>query len=116
MPYKDQVVLFDGGIHRYVGQIDQAKHKMGEGWWRILNPCEIAQGQQNGKPVNVLVAFHYPKRNFKRYVDLYIPRDSLIEIRTLDHDGDMYKEYCRVMERQASDLIHLAGVQDMPVQ
>lgn len=105
MPYKDQIVLFDGGIHRYIGQIDQAPHKMGKGWWRILNPCELVEGMQNGKKVNVIVAFHYPKANFKRYVDIYIPGDSLIEIRTLDKEGKMYEEYCKVMERQATDLI-----------
>lgn len=109
--YKDQIVLFSGGIHEYIGEIDQGKHKLGDGWWRIKKPCVIETVQKpGGKLVNHVVPFHYPENNFRKYVDIYIPPgQTIIEIRTLAKEGRLYEEYQKSLKLVPANRIVLAS-------
>lgn len=104
--YKDQIVRFTGGIHDWIGEIDQAPHKMGKNWYRILNPVMVAEDGKGG------MRFHAVQGNenlFKKYVDLRIPDDCVIEIMTVDPSGAVMKAYKQESERKKSDLILPAG-------
>ena len=105
--YKGQVIQFFGGVHVYLGEIDQAPHKMGEGWWRILNPCLIFTEKDpvNNRINTVVAALRGPTKAYKQYVDIYMPPSEPIEIRTLDKNGDMYKIYKQESERKDPELI-----------
>lgn len=107
--FKDRIVLFSGGIQDYIGEI--VPSNLGDGWWRIKNPCTITNVVDNRtkQPIKVIQSFHYPQRNFKKFIDIYIPSDSIIEVRTLDKDGAMYKEYKKAIEMVASNLIQMPG-------
>lgn len=110
MPYKDEVIHFTGGVHEYVGQLDQATHKMGKNWYRILNPCLLVnQTAPDGRQRTGLMAIQGQGDFFKRYVDIRIPDDSIIEIRTLDKGGDLYEAWEKEHQRKKSKIIQAPG-------
>jgi hypothetical protein len=114
MPYKDQVICFSGGLTEYIGVLDQAPHKMGENWYRILEPCQMVNRQVGNQSQIGLVAIQGAGDHYKRYVDIRVPRDSIIEIRTLDPQGDLYQAYTKEKDRKKSKIIHAPGL-SMPV-
>lgn len=100
-PYKNQIVQFIGGPHDYIGEIDTAPHKMGPGWWRVLNPCQVFQHKnpQTQSMQLVVASLWGDGEAFKKYVDIYLPPDFAIEIRTVNKKGQLYKVYIKEVER-----------------
>ena len=105
MPYKDQIVRFTGGIHDWIGEIDQAPHKMGKNWYRLKNPVMVAEDAKGLR----MLAVQGANNLFKKYVDIRVPDDCVIEILTVDPSGDVMKAYKQESERKKSDLILPAG-------
>ncbi len=107
--YKDQIIHFFGGMHEYVGELDQKEHKMGKGWYRILNPCLVSQTQdpETKTLTNILIPLPGSGNAYKKYVDFRIPEDFVIEIRTIHKGGRMYEIYKQEVERPVADRIHI---------
>jgi len=107
MPYNGEIIHFIGGIHGYIGELDQSKHPMGEGWVRIKNPCAVDIVQDNKtKAVNRVIARIWGiKKLYQKYVDIYCPKDSLKEIRVLDKQGEIYQVYQKELNRPDLNLI-----------
>lgn len=100
--YNNQIIHLTGGVHDYIGELAQGPHKMGAGWWRILNPCQVFQHKDpKTNSVQLVVASLWGDGEaYKRYVDIYIPPgQSVIEIRTLDKTGQFYKVYKSEVDR-----------------
>jgi len=104
--YQNEIIHFTGGINEYIGELDQTEHPLGEGWIRIKNPCEVIYGEKKGQgKVRLLLRIWGVKKDYRRFVDIYCPPDSLKEIRVLDKDGEVYKVYKRELDRPSLDLI-----------
>ena len=115
MPYKEQIILFTGGLNDYIGELDQRTHKMGAGWYRILNPChhfsrEVVKAVA-GKSHTVVemminrMAGPPGRKEFKNYVDIYIPEGVQLEIKTLDKSGSLYKTYNEQLNKKPGKII-----------
>lgn len=104
--YNDDVVQFRGGISEYVGRVTELKER-GKGWYRIKEPCLVFQRDNPAmkRRENVLAYLPGPQKNFKKYVDVYIPPDSIIEVWPLDEAGELYKVYEKEISRKTPDLI-----------
>lgn len=104
--YKNQIIHFSGGIQDWVGELDQTPHKMGENWYRILNPCMIIKKKNaQGQLVEALVAIQGTGNFYKQYIDIRVPVESILEIRTVDKEGQLYKAYLKESAREPSQLI-----------
>jgi len=105
--YKGEIIHFIGGITEYIGELDQTEHPKGTGWYRIKNPCYFVQQKSpDGKSITLGVSRIWGvDKLYRKYVDLYCPPDSLIEIRTLDKNGGLYKSYMNQLERPSLDKI-----------
>jgi len=103
--YNGETIQFIGGLNEYIGVLDQTEHPNGQGWYRLKQACHIGFDQQ--KKATVITRLGGPKRVYRDYVDIYIPRDSLMEIRTLDKDGELYKVWNDEMRRPKLDRIVL---------
>ncbi|MCK4716978.1 MAG: hypothetical protein KAT54_09250, partial [Candidatus Marinimicrobia bacterium] len=89
--YNDEIIQFFGGINQYIGELDQSKHPLGAGWYRIKNPC-CPYTEQKGDGVTVSLSRIWGiDKLYRKFVDIYCPQDSLIEIRVLDKHGGLYK-------------------------
>lgn len=104
--YQNEIVHFIGGMVPYVGKLDQALHPNGPGWWRIIDPCTIAaiQNDIGGATINMGRIWGVDKM-YRHYVDIYCPRESLMEIRTLDKEGRLYRQYQTELKRPSMNLI-----------
>lgn len=100
-PYSDQIIHLFGGMHEFVGELCQKPHKMGKDWYRILNPCMVSQMQDPVKKTltNVLVFLSGSEDAYKKYVDIRIPHDFAMEIRTVNKGSNMHKIYKQEVER-----------------
>ena len=107
--YNGEVIHFIGGVHDYLGELDQSEHPMGSDWYRIKNPCITFQQQdpQTQKLNNVVASMAGPNKAYQKFVDIRVPPDSIMEIRVLDKKGDLYKVYKQESERVAPSLIHM---------
>jgi len=117
--YKGQVVHLFGSINEYVGELDTKPHKNGPGWYRILNPCVVFQQSdpQKGILTNVLMALTGPGNAYKKYVDIRIPDDFVIEIRTVNKSGNMYEFYKKEIDRVVANRIIIPdGSNVVPLQ
>ena len=106
--YKDEVVQFLGGANEYVGQLETLSvESCGGKWYRIHEPCLIFQQDNPAlkRRQNILAYMCGAPKNYHNYVDIFIPRDSIIEIRTLDKKGDMFKIYRQEVDRKAPSLV-----------
>jgi len=112
--YKDEIILFSGGINDWVGELDQAPHKNGKNWYRIKRPCRLLSiPKPNGDIEQRLIAVQGSGNFYKRYVDIRVPEDSIIEILTLDKSGTVYKGYVRESVREKSKIIVQPGIGDL---
>lgn len=104
--YNDEVVQFRGGISEYVGRVKELKER-GKGWYRIKEPCLVFQRDNPAmkRRENVLAYLPGPQQNFKKFIDVYIPPDSIIEVWPLDEAGELYKVYQKEISREAPSLI-----------
>ena len=106
--YRDEIIHFQGGLHEYIGVLDQTEHPNGSGWWRIKNPCSYIVQQVNENTVKFrLVRIWGMDKLYRKFVDIYCPSDSLMEIRVLDKDGGLYKAYRQEIDRPDVSRIHL---------
>ena len=105
--YKDKIVQFFGGVNQYIGEMDPGPHPNGSNWYRILNPC-CPNVESVGDGVRLsLTRIWGMDKLYKKYVDIYCPPDSLIEIRELD--GGMLNMYKKELERPDMNLIKSPG-------
>lgn len=94
MNYKGEIIHFFGGLQPYIGRLDTNEHPNGPGWYRIIDPCEVAQRvDKEGRAHGVISRIWGVQKNYRHYVDVYCPEDSLKEIRVLDKNGEMYNIY-----------------------
>lgn len=106
--YKGQIIHFNGGINAYVGELDQANHKNGENWYRIINPCEVRyKAEPNGLTRMGLSAIWGNGDFFKHFIDIKVPDESIIEIRIVDKEGDLYEAYKKEIKRKKSKIIQV---------
>jgi len=107
MAYDDQVIQFSvDKIVTWVGSLDTKPHKMGPGWFRILNPCQVvAKDNRLG-----LSAIQGNGDFYKKYVDIRVPDDAVVEIRTLDKGGELHDAYLKEIERKKSTIIKSPGL------
>jgi len=106
--YKNEIVHFLGGANEYVGILETLSAEAGGGhWYRIHEPC-LSFTQDNPalkRRQNILAYMCGAPKNYHNYVDIYIPQDSIIEIRVLDKKGDMFRIYRQEVERKAPNMI-----------
>ena len=111
--YKDEIVHFFGGLNDYIGELDQTGHPMGPGWYRIKNPCCL-QTKQDGDTLRVgITRIWGVDKMYRKYVDIYCPRDSLMEVRVLDKNGGLYKAYMNELGRPDLNLIKSPTSEDI---
>ena len=105
--YNDETIQLSGGMNDFIGKLDQAPHPMGDGWYRIYEPCLIftQDDPKNKRRVQVLAYVPGIEKNFRNFVDVYIPKESCKEIRVLDKAGVLYKIYQKEISRKAPNLI-----------
>lgn len=112
--YKDEIIAFSGGINEWVGELDQAPHKNGKDWYRIKRPCRfITEQLPDGSIRQKLIAIQGPGSFYKRYVDIRVPEDSIIEIMTVDKSGEIYKAYEKESIREPSKIILHPGAMNL---
>lgn len=109
MPYNGQIIHFSGGINEYIGELDQAPHKMGKNWYRINNPCMIREVQTQQGMQTRLMAIQGVGNFYKRFVDIRVPDDSIVEIRVVDKEGDLVEAYRKESVREKSKIIQMAS-------
>jgi hypothetical protein len=108
--YNGEIIHFIGGLTEYIGEMDQGQHPMGKGWYRIKNPAWVlTTSDGNDKLHTVVGRLGGPQHAYRKFVDIFIPEQSLIEIRVLEKDSDLYKFYLKEVNRPKSELIHLPG-------
>lgn len=94
--YKGQVVQFIGGPQEYLGELEEHPTP---GWVRIKNPCMIGP-KREGDMVRVMIVKHGGhQKAYRPYVDIWIPGDSIVEIRPLHPKGEMFKIYQKEIGR-----------------
>lgn len=95
MNYKNEVIHFIGGMQPYIGRLDEKAHPNGPGWYRILEPCtyQAVEDQQNNRIRAMMTRIWGLDKLYLHYIDVYCPSDSLMEIRVLDQNGALYKQY-----------------------
>jgi hypothetical protein len=107
--YNDTIIQVAGGLNDYIGKLDQAPHPMGEGWYRIKEPCMVftREDPKSRSIQNVIMPLkgRPGDENYRNYVDIRIPDTMPMEIRTLQIDGPMYKIYIQEMNRKKSNII-----------
>lgn len=105
--YNSEIIHFIGGVHDYIGELDQSEHPMGKNWYRIKKPC-ITFSQRNEEKQrvdNVVASMVGPHKTYRKFVDIRVPEDSIMEIRVLDKNGDLYKFYQKESNRVSPSLI-----------
>ena len=114
--YRDEVIHFIGGVHDYLGELDQSEHPMGKHWYRIKKPCLIFRQEDaaNKKMTQAVASLAGPQKAYLKYVDIYVPPESIMEIRTLDKNGKLYEIYKQEAERVAPSLIHMPDSSILP--
>ena len=112
--YKDEIIVFSGGINEWVGELDQAPHKNGKNWYRIKRPCRLISERMPDKGIRQkLLALQGHGNFYKRYVDIRIPEESIVEILTLDKSGEIYKAYEKESTREPSKIILHPAMSDL---
>jgi len=74
---------------------------MGANWYRILDPCQVFQHKnpQTQSMQLVVASLWGDGEAFKKYVDIRLPDDFAIEIRTVNKQGQLYAVYKKEVER-----------------
>lgn len=103
--YKDEIIHFFGGVQNYLGQLDQSEHPNGPGWYRIKNPCNLYISQDKDVVRTQITRIWGVDKFYRKFVDIYCPLDSIMEIRVLDKEGGLYKSYMKELDRPDLNLI-----------
>jgi len=103
--YQNEIIHFTGGINEYIGELDQTKHPLGDGWYRIKNPCCPYINRDGDKVSFSITRIWGVDKLYRKFVDIYCPPDSLMEIRVLDKNGGLYKAYMKELNRPDLNLI-----------
>lgn len=114
MKYAGEIIHFIGGMTPFLGELDQGDHPNGPNWYRIKNPCliKLVPSETGPKTAKIDVTTLEGDNNYyRKYVDIRIPPDSILEIRTLDKKGEFYKMYDAAQKRIKKGLIHRVGNQ-----
>jgi len=108
--YKGDIIKFSGGIHEYVGELEQGVHMNGPNWYRIKNPCLIftTKDPQTHSIQQNIVSLRGVHNTFRKFVDIFVPPESIIEICVADETGDLYKVYHQEIKKEKS-IIELPG-------
>ena len=109
--YKGEIVHFIGGIHEFIGELQQDEHPLGPGWYRIKNACLtfVRQNEKEKRLDTVVAAIDGPNKAYRTFVDFYLSPDMPIEIRVLDKNGGLYKFYNEEVNRIKADRIIIPG-------
>uniref|UniRef100_A0A6M3III3 Uncharacterized protein n=1 Tax=viral metagenome TaxID=1070528 RepID=A0A6M3III3_9ZZZZ len=107
--YKAEIIHFIGGLTEFVGELDQSEHPNGLNWYRIRNPCIIfTRENKEMKRIDTVVALlSGPQKVYRKFVDIRIPEDSILEIRVLDKNGALYEHYSKEVNRIMPEKIIL---------
>lgn len=105
--YRDEIIHFTGGIYDYLGELDQSEHPMGDNWYRIKKPCHIFQQKNpdDSSITNIVSSINGSGKIYRKFVDVRIPPDSIMEIRILDKSGQLYRLYRKEADRVDSEII-----------
>jgi hypothetical protein len=103
--YKEEVIHFIGGMNEYLGVMDQTEHSNGKGWYRILDACHI--GFDPERKATRVTRLGGPKHVYRSFVDIYIPPDSIMEVRALDKKGELYNVWRKAITQPKADRIVL---------
>jgi len=106
--YNDEIIHLIGGIHDFIGKFDQTPHPMGEGWYRIKTPCLtfLKEDAVNKRMTTVVSRLTGPDgKNYRNFVDVYIPDSAHMEIRVLNKSGQLHEVYQGEIDRKPSKLI-----------
>lgn len=99
--YEGEIIQFSGGIREYMGELDQTEHPLGKTWYRLKNPCVLVQrnNPQKNSVENVIAAIWGHNKAYRKFIDIRVPEESILEIRVLDKNGEFYKVYKQEVER-----------------
>lgn len=98
--YNGEIIHFFGGLTAYIGELDQIEHPAGPGWWRIRHPCISESYKDDDDNLQTMVLRIWgDKKRYRKFVDIYCPPDSLMEIRVLDKNGGLYEDYMKELKR-----------------
>lgn len=108
-PYAGEIIEFNGGINTYLGELEIGEHPLGPNWYRIKNPCiTFRRENKDMKRIESVVASIWGNQKmFRKFVDIRIPEDSILEVKVLDKDGGLYKIYKDEINRIAPERIIL---------
>ncbi len=115
MKYKNEIIHFIGGLTPFLGELKQGDHPNGPSWYRIVNPClvRVVQQTKESAPEVEVLTLEGSENNYRKFVDIRIPEDSIMEIRPLDKGGKLYKMYDAAQKRIKKGVIHRVGNQDI---
>jgi hypothetical protein len=106
--YNGEVIHFSGGINDYIGELDQSEHPMGPNWYRIKNACVTFQHQHpETQRIEQVISYVSNNKSFRKFVDVRVPDDSIVEVKVVDKDGHLYKVYKAEIARMPSTIIHM---------
>lgn len=111
--YKGKVVHIIGGIHDFMGVIENFPelHPNGLGWFRIKNPCLIKTVEQKNSVGELISKLGGPQCVYENFVDIYIPPgESMIEIRVVDVEGGLYEAYTKQLNQPKIKNIVVPGM------
>lgn len=112
--YPGKIINIIGGVHEYVGELDTLPHPFGPNWYRIREACQVTVGQnEQGQPVRLVSCIDGYKNDYRRYVDIRIPEDSIIEVREVNPDGALYKVYKNQLNQVKLDKIVAPDASDL---
>uniref|UniRef100_A0A6H1ZKN7 Uncharacterized protein n=1 Tax=viral metagenome TaxID=1070528 RepID=A0A6H1ZKN7_9ZZZZ len=109
--YKGEIIHFIGGIHEFIGKLQQGEHPNGAGWYRMEDACLtfINKNEEMKRLDTVVAAIDGPNKAYRRFVDFYLSPDMPIEIRVLDKNGGLHKFYNEEINRVKADRIIIPG-------
>ena len=104
--FEGEVIHFTGGFKEYIGRLEMSDHPLGDGWWRINDPCTIMADEKGDKIQIRVYRLGGINKWYRKYVDFYIPpHESMIEIMTLWKDNDLYNMYIKAINQEPSKHI-----------
>ncbi len=116
MKYAGEIIHFIGGVTPFLGELDRGGHPNGSNWYRIHNPCLVRIVPSPNDPNKGMVditTMEGDESAYRKYVDIRIPEDSILEIRVLDKQGNLYKMYDAAQKRIKKGVIHRVGNSDI---
>ena len=110
--YEGQVIWLIGGTTQFLGKLIDHPSDL-DRWFRVAEPCFIAQNQMKDGQIQILVLkYGMPTGDYEDYVDLYIPPEFDIEIRTLFPDGNIRALYEKQRARERTENIIIPGTEE----